>query len=135
MRAVGANAKSQRPSGRAAPPLSSVEPRASIAHAMARATGRLVVVSAPGGYGKTAQVAAWAAVEDRPVAWVDLDAGHDDPRQLYAAIVGAIGAVTDAPLGDIVTERVTRDRYATAVAPALGRAVKNSTVPFIVVFD
>ena len=43
-------------------------------------SARLVLVSAPAGFGKTIAVTQWAAsmAEDRPFAWVSLDRGDDD---------------------------------------------------------
>jgi LuxR family transcriptional regulator, maltose regulon positive regulatory protein len=55
-------------------------------------SSRLVLVSAPAGFGKTIAVAQWAAsmVEDRPFAWVSLDRGDDDPARLWLHVVSAL---------------------------------------------
>jgi LuxR family maltose regulon positive regulatory protein len=42
--------------------------------------GKLTLISAPAGFGKTTLVSAWAADSGRPVAWLSLDAGDNDPR-------------------------------------------------------
>ena len=39
----------------------------------------VVVIGAPAGYGKTTLLAQYAAVADRPVAWLSLDAADGDP--------------------------------------------------------
>src|SRR5258708_8949839 len=39
----------------------------------------LGLVCAPAGYGKTAALADWARRSGRPVAWLALDTGHNDP--------------------------------------------------------
>jgi LuxR family maltose regulon positive regulatory protein len=40
---------------------------------------RLVLVSAPAGFGKTTLVSEWVASCGRPVAWLSLDEGDNDP--------------------------------------------------------
>ena len=51
---------------------------------------------APGGYGKTTLLAAWAEAEERDVAWVTLDERHNDPGLLISAIAAAL-----SPIGPI----------------------------------
>ena len=58
-----------------------------------------MVVTAPGGYGKTSHVAAWAAGEQRPTAWIDLDEAHNDIDSILAVLTDALSDVTD--LGDV----------------------------------
>jgi LuxR family transcriptional regulator, maltose regulon positive regulatory protein len=55
-------------------------------------SSRLVLVSAPAGFGKTIAVTQWAAsmAEDRPFAWVSLDRGDDDPARLWSHVVSAL---------------------------------------------
>lgn len=58
---------------------------------------RLVLVSAPAGFGKTTLLSQWLTrwrtVQDtgtRRVAWLSLDAGDSDPRTFLAAVIAAI---------------------------------------------
>jgi len=51
----------------------------------------LVLVCAPAGYGKTAALADWARRSGRPVAWLSLDAGDNDPVRFWSHVVAAIG--------------------------------------------
>jgi LuxR family transcriptional regulator, maltose regulon positive regulatory protein len=60
---------------------------------------RLVLVSAPAGFGKTTLLSQWLArwkaarpAESRRVAWLSLDAEDSDPRRFLANVVGAIQA-------------------------------------------
>jgi MFS superfamily sulfate permease-like transporter len=55
---------------------------------------RVGVITAPAGYGKSSHAAAWVASDGRPVAWIDLEAGHDDALVLLTDLVSAIAAVT-----------------------------------------
>ena len=51
----------------------------------------LALVCAPAGFGKTALLAHWARSGDRPVAWLSLDAGHNDPVRFWRHAVAALG--------------------------------------------
>jgi LuxR family transcriptional regulator, maltose regulon positive regulatory protein len=63
---------------------------------------------APAGYGKTTVLSQWAERDERPFAWVNLDADDNDPRNLVTAIALALEAVE--PLGWEVFEALTSDR-------------------------
>ena len=52
--------------------------------------GKMTLVSAPAGYGKTSLIAAWAAQVDYPVAWVSLDSADNEPRRFLAYLIAAI---------------------------------------------
>ena len=51
---------------------------------------RLILVGAPAGFGKTALLACWARRGDRPVAWLSLDAGDNDPARFWRHAVAAL---------------------------------------------
>lgn len=51
---------------------------------------KLILVTAPAGYGKTTLVAAWVASKDHPAAWVSLDQSENDPLLFIAYLVGAL---------------------------------------------
>ncbi|HEV2256271.1 MAG TPA: hypothetical protein VGS06_24235, partial [Streptosporangiaceae bacterium] len=53
------------------------------------ARGR-VLVCAPAGFGKTALLADWARGGGRPVAWLGLDAGDNDPARFWHYVVAAL---------------------------------------------
>jgi LuxR family transcriptional regulator, maltose regulon positive regulatory protein len=53
----------------------------------------LVVVCAPAGAGKTALLADWARRGQRPVAWLSLDAGDNDPARFWRHVVAALDRV------------------------------------------
>jgi LuxR family maltose regulon positive regulatory protein len=50
----------------------------------------LVLVCAPAGFGKTALLADWAQAGGRPVAWLGLDAGDNDPTRFWRYAVAAL---------------------------------------------
>ena len=74
------------------------------------ALGReLVLVCAPAGFGKTALLADWLRSGDRPVAWLSLDAGDNDPVRFWRHVVAALDRAQPgiseqvAPLGPPVS--------------------------------
>jgi LuxR family maltose regulon positive regulatory protein len=54
---------------------------------------RLTLISAPAGFGKTTLVAEWIAGVGRPVAWLSLDDGDNDPVRFLAYLVAAVQTV------------------------------------------
>jgi LuxR family maltose regulon positive regulatory protein len=52
--------------------------------------GGLVLVCAPAGFGKTALLADWLRSDGRPVAWLSLDAGDNDPVRFWRHVVAAL---------------------------------------------
>ena len=51
---------------------------------------RLILMCAPAGFGKTALLADWARRGERPVAWLSLDAGDNDPARFWRHAVAAL---------------------------------------------
>jgi LuxR family maltose regulon positive regulatory protein len=55
--------------------------------------GKLTLVSAPAGYGKTTLLAQWVSQCGRSVAWLSLDEGDNDPARFWAYVAGALRAI------------------------------------------
>ena len=55
--------------------------------------GRLTLVSAPAGFGKTTLVTEWLRGLDRTVAWLSLDDGDNDPARFLAYLLAALGQI------------------------------------------
>jgi LuxR family maltose regulon positive regulatory protein len=53
----------------------------------------VVAVIAGPGYGKTTLLAGWAQRDPRPVAWLSLDVGDDDPAVLLSDLAFALDRV------------------------------------------
>jgi len=66
----------------------------------------LLLVCAPAGFGKTSLLADWARRGGRPVAWLSLDTGDNDPARFWRHVVAALDRV--------------RPGIAEQVAPLLG---------------
>jgi LuxR family maltose regulon positive regulatory protein len=59
---------------------------------------KLVLVSAPAGFGKTTLVSAWIHSSEQPAAWLSLDQGDNDPIRFLAYLAAALQTI-DAQLG------------------------------------
>jgi LuxR family transcriptional regulator, maltose regulon positive regulatory protein len=55
--------------------------------------GKLSLISAPAGFGKTTLVSTWLAASGRQVAWVSLDAGDSDPTRFLTYVVAALRTI------------------------------------------
>ena len=55
--------------------------------------GKLTLVCAPAGFGKTTLVSEWVAVCQRPVAWLSLDERDSVPAQFLAYLIAALQTV------------------------------------------
>jgi len=55
--------------------------------------GQLVLVCAPAGFGKTALLGDWARAGRRPVAWLSLDQGDNDPARFWRHLVAALDRI------------------------------------------
>ena len=63
------------------------------------AASKLMLVSAPAGFGKTTLIADWLAAgpsaptDQRSAAWLSLDQGDNDPATFWAYVVAALATV------------------------------------------
>jgi LuxR family transcriptional regulator, maltose regulon positive regulatory protein len=53
-------------------------------------TGRMILVCAPAGFGKTALLAAWASAGPGPVAWLSLDEADNDPARFWRHVAATM---------------------------------------------
>ena len=66
-------------------------PRPRLVQALSQGLARgRVLVCAPAGFGKTSLLADWARGGGRPVAWLGLDAGDNDPARFWRYVVAAL---------------------------------------------
>lgn len=116
-------------------PSQMVRPLAAVADRLDSSDGGVSVVVAPGGYGKTSQVALWAGSDGRAVAWIDLEPGHDDAEQLLEVIVDALAVTAHVHVEFPGRGSRTPRQFTTRVAPELALAIGRSATPFVIVFD
>jgi LuxR family transcriptional regulator, maltose regulon positive regulatory protein len=55
--------------------------------------GKLTLVSAPAGFGKTTLLGEWVAGCERPAAWLSMDEGDNDPTRFLAYFVAALQTI------------------------------------------
>jgi LuxR family maltose regulon positive regulatory protein len=105
-------------------------------HLDAATSRRLTLLSAPPGFGKTTLLGEWASRRGRPVGWVSLDEGDNDPVRFWSYVVAALepncsglGAATlpllraalPAPIDIFLTALIN------ALAEAPGDSVRQSS--------
>jgi LuxR family maltose regulon positive regulatory protein len=54
---------------------------------------KLTLISAPAGFGKTTLISEWVATCGRPVAWLSLDAGDNDPACFLTYLIAALQTI------------------------------------------
>src|SRR3712207_2999039 len=54
---------------------------------------KLTLISAPAGFGKTTLISGWVAGCERPVAWLSLDEGENDPTRFLAYLVASLRTI------------------------------------------
>jgi LuxR family maltose regulon positive regulatory protein len=54
---------------------------------------KLILISAPAGFGKTTLVSEWIASNERPAAWLSLDEGDNDHTRFLAYLVAALQTI------------------------------------------
>ena len=54
---------------------------------------KMTLISASAGFGKTTLVSEWIASCDRPVAWLSLDEGDNDPTRFLTYFVAALQTI------------------------------------------
>ncbi len=60
---------------------------------------KLTLLSAPAGFGKTTLLSEWVTAGQRPVAWLSLDEGENDPVRFLTYLIAAL-QVLQADVGD-----------------------------------
>ena len=58
-------------------------------------TGKLTLVSAPAGFGKTTLVADWLQQAGWPFTWLSLDEGDNEPTRFLSHLGAALGRIHD----------------------------------------
>src|SRR5689334_6113311 len=68
-------------------------PRPRLVRQLQTGPGQLVLVCGPAGFGKSSLLAAWARADHRPVAWLSLDTGDNDPVRYWRHVAAALDGV------------------------------------------
>jgi LuxR family maltose regulon positive regulatory protein len=98
--------------------------------------GKLTLVSAPAGFGKTTLVSTWAADSGRPVAWLSLDAGDNDPARFLIYLTAAVqSAAPGIGAGVLSALRSPQPPPLEAILTVLVNEIAALPTPFILVLD
>jgi LuxR family transcriptional regulator, maltose regulon positive regulatory protein len=105
--------------------------------------GKLTLLSAPAGFGKTTLVSEWLASPfgaQRPVAWLSLDEGENDPTRFLAYLVAAVQTIAPKMgAGILAALEAPQSLWEPAAREALLTALLNdiTTLPdkFVLVLD
>ena len=87
---------------------------------------KFTLISAPAGFGKTTLLSAWVAGGDRPVAWLSLDEGDNDPARFLAYLAAALQTMGVQVEG----EAAASEAYLTALVNQA-----NGVAPFVLILD
>lgn len=98
--------------------------------------GRLTVVSAGAGCGKTTLVSEWLRNARLPFAWLNLDDGDNDPARFTAYLIATLQGI-DATFGQAAQAALHSLPPSTpeAVATSLLNDVASTARPFVLVLD
>ena len=106
---------------------------------LAWSRGRVVLLEAPAGYGKSTLAAQWQASMSgrRPFAWLSLDAGDNDPRRLWPQIVLAVQRACPELQAEQILQALGGHHpdIAGAVLPGLINELAALTRPVTLVLD
>ena len=98
---------------------------------------RLTLASAPAGFGKTTLLSDWLRHTDRPVAWLSLDDGDNDPSRFLAYLVAALQRI-NPDIGQTARAMLQAPRSASRLDPLLTTLINDivaTSRPFILVLD
>jgi len=98
--------------------------------------GRLTLVSAPAGFGKTTLIVEWLHQTRWPVAWLSLDAGENDPVRFFTYLLAALEQV-DPEIGQAVRPMLQAPQSSPwePLLTGLINDIARASNPFLLVLD
>ena len=97
-------------------------------------TRKLIVISAPAGFGKTTVLGEWVGHNEFPVAWVSLDESDNNPTRFLTYLVAALQTI-DLGAGALSLLESPQPRPAELILTSLINEVADSPQDFILVLD
>jgi LuxR family maltose regulon positive regulatory protein len=113
---------------------SAVIARPIVTRTLSDSNAKLVVVTAPAGYGKTTAVALWDDSDARTFAWVRLDHLDNDPAHLLLHLVTAVDQVAPVDAATLQYLRGPGRSVETQLVPAAIAALESAG-PIVLVLD
>ena len=98
--------------------------------------GKLTLISAPAGFGKTTLVSEWVAAGERPVAWLSLDDGDNDPTRFLTYLIAALQTIAaKIGAGALAALQSPQPPPSDALLTTLLNDIAAVADPFILVLD
>jgi LuxR family transcriptional regulator, maltose regulon positive regulatory protein len=99
-------------------------------------SGRLTLISAPAGFGKTTLVSQWASTSQRQIAWLLLDEGDSDPARFLTYFIAALQTLAPATGQWMLAALQTpQPPSPAAMLTSLVNDIAAMSDPFILVLD
>jgi LuxR family maltose regulon positive regulatory protein len=114
---------------------SSVRDRPRLDGLYAGATGCVIRVVAPAGYGKSTLVRRWFAGDARVGRWLDLGHVDNDPVVMLDAVARGMADLFERPFAVDPASASDPVRLADEILPEFGAALAAVRIPFVLVFD
>ncbi len=97
--------------------------------------GKLTMVSAPAGFGKTTVTTAWLSDLARPVGWVSLDEDDSDPQQFFSYVAAATRPFSDISHTLVNLLQSPQPLPTKTLAKALVNDLAAVSIPCLLVLD
>ncbi|MBK9925056.1 MAG: helix-turn-helix transcriptional regulator [Anaerolineales bacterium] len=99
-------------------------------------TAGITLISAPAGFGKTTLVSEWVATCERPVAWLSLDEGDNDPVRFISYLIAALQTIKEG-IGESLLAglQASQPQQAEAILTALLNEISIIPEYFLLVLD
>jgi LuxR family maltose regulon positive regulatory protein len=97
---------------------------------------KLTLISAPAGFGKSTLISEWAAVCNRPVAWLSLSEGENDPALFLTYLIAALQTIMPkVGAGVLGLIQSPQSPSSELILTALLNEIAAITDPFILILD
>ncbi|HVU68300.1 MAG TPA: LuxR C-terminal-related transcriptional regulator [Ktedonobacteraceae bacterium] len=97
---------------------------------------KMTLISAPAGFGKTTLVTAWAEAIKRPVAWLSLDEGENDPTRFLIYLIAAVQTIEPTSgAGVLRALQSNQPPPSEALLTALLNDLASVKEPFVLILD
>ncbi len=99
-------------------------------------SGKLTLVSAPAGYGKTTLLGEWIDQQEVPFGWVSLDAKDNDPDRFFSYLIAGLQAIDVTVEDNILSNLQTQsgDKVGAFLLPLINQ-ISASADHFALVLD